>query len=107
MASGRRIPEARRGMLAAVNARRFAAVAVVVLGVAAMLGSCSGPDLPACGFPTLGETAEDGGPDPCHCAPPPSLNLQACPCLNGTPGDADVYRGCMALYRDEMDAGVD
>jgi hypothetical protein len=96
-------------MLAAVNARRFAAAAAaVVVSAAAMLGSCSGPEFPACGFPTLDEKAADGGPDPCHCDPPPSLNLQACGCLSATPQDVDVYNGCMVLYRAEMmDAGAD
>jgi hypothetical protein len=96
-------------MLAAVNALRLPAAAVAVLAATAVLGfSCSGPAIPDCGFPSPDEKAADGGPDPCHCAPPPSLNLQACPCLDGLPGDKDVYNGCMALYRAEtMDAGAD
>jgi hypothetical protein len=96
-------------MLAAVNGLRLpAAAAVAALTAAAMLGfSCSGPAIPNCAIPSLGETGADGAPDPCHCDPPPSLNLQACPCLNGSPGDIDVYNTCMFLYRGMMDAGAD
>jgi hypothetical protein len=85
-----------------------AATAVaVVLAAAALLGSsCYGPGIPDCGTPSLGEMATDGGPDPCHCDPPPSLNIQACPCLSG--GPPDEYNACMAIYRVEtMDAGAD
>ena len=97
-------------MLAAVNAPRFAAAtAAAFLAVAAMLGfSCSGPNYPACATPTLTETAADGGPDPCHCDPPPSLNILACECLTGDRGFIDAYNTCMTLYRIEMmDAGAD
>ena len=100
---------ARRGMLAAVNALRFAATAIAVLTATAVLGSaCFGPAVPDCGIPAPTETGTDGGPDPCHCDPPPSLNLGACPCLSGSPGDVDQYNSCMAVYRLEtMDAGAD
>lgn len=87
-----------------------AATAVaVVLATAAILGiSCFGPAIPDCGTPSPSEVGVDGGPDPCHCDPPPSLNLGACHCLSGTPGDLDVYNACMVLYRIEtMDAGAD
>jgi hypothetical protein len=93
-------------MLAAVNGLRFAA-ATMALAAAVLGPSCSGPDMPDCALPTLTETAVDGGPDPCHCAPPPSLNLQACPCLSGDQNYIDAYNACLALYRDEMDAGAD
>jgi hypothetical protein len=91
-------------MLATVNALRFAAI----LTATALLGSsCFGPTIPDCGIPSPSETATDGGPDPCHCDPPPSLNLGACPCLSGSPGDVDVYDSCMATYWVEtMDAGA-
>jgi hypothetical protein len=99
---------ARWGMLVAVNWLRLAAsAAAATLGTALLIVACSSPNTPACGFPTLGETAEDGGPDPCHCDPPPSLDLGACPCLSGNSQDVAVYNGCMALYRLEMDAGAD
>jgi hypothetical protein len=97
-------------MLSAVNALRLpAAAAVAVLTVAATLGfSCSGPAIPDCAIPSPSETAADGGPDPCHCDPPPSLNVGACPCLSGTPGQVDIYRSCIATYWVEvMDAGAD
>jgi hypothetical protein len=91
-----------------MNALRLpaAAVAAAVLTVAVVLGaSCSGPVLPDCGIPSPWETAADGGPDPCHCDPPPSLNWQACLCLSGTKEDVDVYNACMVTYRAEIDAG--
>ncbi len=97
-------------MLAAVNALRLPAAAVVaVLTATAVLDfSCSGQLIPDCGISSPHETAADGGPDPCHCAPPPSLNIQACPCLSGTPADMDIYESCMATYWVEtMDAGKD
>jgi len=93
-------------MLAVVHTLRCAA-AVAVLTAAALLGSCFGPTIPDCAIPSPSETATDGGPDPCHCDPPPSLNLGACPCLSGTPGDRDVYNTCMFVYRGEMDASAE
>jgi hypothetical protein len=94
-------------MLAAVNVLRFAAVAT--LTAATMVGSsCLGPAIPDCGTPSPSETGAVGGLDPCHCDPPPSLNIQACLCLSGSPGDVDEYDACMAIYRVEMmDAGAD
>jgi hypothetical protein len=76
---------------------------------AGFLGSsCNEPGLPYCNIPTLDEKGADGGPDPCHCDPPPSLNISACLCLSGTQGDVDLYNACMATYWVEvMDAGVD
>ncbi len=91
-----------------MTALRLAA-AVVALTAAGLLGiSCFGPTIPDCGAPSPNEKATDGGPDPCHCDPPPSLNLGACPCLSGSPGDVDLYNACLAIYRVEMmDAGAD
>jgi hypothetical protein len=94
-------------MLAAVNARRFAVAGAVLAAVATLGFSCSSPLVPDCGFPSLSEKAADGGPDPCHCDPPPSLNLAACPCLSGIPQEVDEYNGCMFIYRGELEAGVD
>lgn len=98
-------------MLAAVKALRFAAAAAAVtalLTAAGALGSCSnGPDYSACFIPTLGETAPDGSPDPCHCDPPPSLNITTCPCLSGTQSFVDAYNECMFVYRGETDAGAE
>ena len=99
-------------MLAAVNALRLWAAAAVAFAFApALLGSsCSGPAIPDCAIPSPGETAVDGGPDPCHCDPPPSLNVQACPCTSGNPAQMDIYESCLATYWVEinaMDAGAD
>jgi hypothetical protein len=97
-------------MLATVNALRLSAAAVVALALApALLGSsCDGPAMPDCAVPSLGETAVDGGPDPCHCDPPSSLDIQACPCLSGTPAQMDLYNACVALAQIEMkEAGAD
>lgn len=93
-------------MLAPMSALRVSAAALLT---AAVLGSsCSGQAIPDCGVPSPIETGTNGAPDPCHCAPPPSLDLQACPCLSGTPGEVDLYNVCLTLYRDEMmDAGAD
>jgi hypothetical protein len=93
-------------MLAAMNALRFAA-AIAVLNATALGFSCGPQESPPCAIPTLNEKAADGGPDPCHCAPPPSLNVLACECLSGDQGFIDAYNACMTLYRGEMDAGVD
>ena len=93
-----------------MNALRLpaAAAAAAILTAAVLGSSCYGPTIPDCGTPSPGETGTNGAPDPCHCAPPPSLNLGACPCLSGTPGEVDLYNVCLALYRLEtMDAGAD
>jgi hypothetical protein len=100
-------------MLAAMNALRLSAAAIVVLAVsaaAAALGSCSsGPEITVsiCAIPTLDEKGADGSPDPCHCNPPPSLNITTCPCLSGDPQSVDSYNACMTLYRGETDAGAE
>jgi hypothetical protein len=95
--------------MAVMNALRLSAatIAVAVILAAAAIGSCSspGPQVSICLVPTLPETAADGGPDPCHCDPPPSLDITTCPCLSGTQQDQDVYLTCMASYREEQDAG--
>jgi hypothetical protein len=93
-------------MLPAVNGLRLA-VAVVALAAAILGASCSGPNYPDCAIPTLSETAADGGADPCHCDPPPSLNLVACGCLSGSQPAIDAYNACMFLYRGMIDAGAD
>ncbi len=92
-----------------MNALHLAAATTAAVAlVAALLGtSCFGPATPDCAIPSPSETAADGGPDPCYCDPPPSLNIQACPCLSGTPADKDVYNACMVLYRGEIDAGME
>jgi hypothetical protein len=101
----------RAGIIPRVNALRLpvAAAALIALYVAAAaLGACSnGPLLSDCLIPTLGEVDADGGPDPCHCNPAPSLNITTCPCLSGGHPDKDAYLACMATYREEMmDAGA-
>jgi hypothetical protein len=94
-------------MLATVNALCLAA-AVAILAAAAALGSC-GPDqqISVCSTPTLGEKGADGGPDPCHCDPPSSLNITTCPCLSGDQQYVDAYNACIALYQLEVDAGAE
>jgi hypothetical protein len=92
-------PRPRRALRFAV-----AAAAATVLAAAVLSASCNGPEYSDCAIPTLGETAADGGPDPCHCDPPPSLNILACPCLQG---DTDVYNACLVTYWAELDAGLD
>jgi hypothetical protein len=75
------------------------AAAVAVLGTSCFPGSS-----PDCAIPTLKEKGADGGPDPCHCDPPPSLNMQACPCDQS---DIDVFNACLVTYWAEIDAGLE
>jgi hypothetical protein len=85
-----------------------AATTAAVLTAAAVLGaSCGGPNEVDCTLPTLTEMGVDGGPDPCHCDPPPSLNIVACQCLNGGQSWIDAYNACMTFYRLQMDAGAE
>jgi hypothetical protein len=96
-------------MLAAMNALRFSAATAAlaaILAAAAALGAC-GDNLTItnCVVPVPGATAADGGPDPCHCAPPPSLNVTTCGCLSGDPQEVANYQACMTLFREEEDAG--
>jgi len=90
--------------------RRFAVVTAVAaaLLIAAVLGCGDNTVyITDCGTPTLDEKAADGGPDPCHCDPPPSANFGACGCLSN-PIDQqsmDEYQTCMFLYHAEQDAG--
>jgi hypothetical protein len=91
-----------------MNALRHAAVALIFTGllVAAAIGCGDNTiQITACGTPTLSERAADGGPDPCHCDPPPSLGIMACACLLGDQQDIDAYQSCMFLYTGEEDAG--
>jgi hypothetical protein len=97
------------GYASAVPALRLPlAAALVAAMLPALFGaSCDGPAIPYCNIPSPSETSPDGAPDPCHCDPPPSLNIAACPCLSGSPGDVDIYKACMATYQVEiMDAGA-
>ncbi len=85
-----------------------AAIAIAtVLAAAAALGSCGTGQvtLSLCTTPTVDEKAADGGPDPCHCDPPPSLDITTCPCLSGSQQYVDAYNACMQLFRLEEDAG--
>ena len=93
-----------------MSARRLAAVALTftTMLVAAALGSCDNVALiTACELPTLDEKGADGGPDPCHCDPPPSAGFGACACLSDPSSQQaiDDYRSCMVLYEAEQDAG--
>jgi hypothetical protein len=96
-------------MLAAMNALRLSAAVTavaVILAVAGGLGACGpGELISICTIPTQGEVGADGGPDPCHCDPPASLNITNCGCLTGTQQDLDVFNACMATLREEQDAG--
>jgi hypothetical protein len=79
------------------NALRLSAAALALttlLAAAAALGSCSGPGVAgwACYYPAPGETGADGGPDPCHCDPPPG-QPPACECLS-TPEGTQEYNAC-------------
>jgi hypothetical protein len=97
-------------MLPAVSALRLPlAAALVATLLPALLGSsCEQQAIPDCGIPSASETTPDGSPDPCHCDPPASLNVQACPCLSGDSAQVDIYKSCMATYWVEvMDAGGD
>ncbi len=96
---------------AVMNMLRLSAAAVVVAAVliAAALGACDpGAVISVCNIPTVNERAADGGPDPCHCDPPPALNITGCPCLSDpTNQDAiDDYGQCFASFLDEEDAGL-
>jgi hypothetical protein len=95
-----------------MNALRLAAasIAAAALLVAAVLGCGNNTiTLTECAVPTLDEKAADGGPDPCHCDPPPSLNITSCNCLSdpNDPQSIDNYNVCILLYRQEQDAGGD
>jgi hypothetical protein len=86
----------------------FTVATTAAVLLAAVSGpSCSGLGVADCGTPSLIETGVDGGPDPCHCAPPPSLGFAACPCGSGSQYDIDLFTTCMALYRLELDAGAE
>jgi hypothetical protein len=92
-----------------MNALRLAVVALTFTGllVATALGCGDNVlTITACITPTLDETAADGGPDPCHCDPPPSLNLAPCGCLSGDQQDIDDYQQCIFNYNGERDSGA-
>ena len=82
-----------------------ALVAVVAPFVAALGCGDNTIELALCNTPTLDEKGVDGGPDPCHCDVPPSLNLVGCGCLSGNQQDIDTYQTCMFLFNAEKDAG--
>lgn len=89
---------------------RFAAAAAVATAalVAAALGCGDNyVVLPDCDSPTLNGKGADGGPDPCHCDPPPSSNTAACGCLSDpTDQEAiDEYNTCTLLFHEEIEAG--
>jgi len=87
-----------------MNALRLSAA---VIAVTALLAACGpGQQLSLCLTPTLDEKAADGGPDPCHCDPPASLNITNCACLSGTQQDRDAYLQCITTFREEQDAGA-
>jgi hypothetical protein len=88
-------------------ALRLTVVAIVLVAPLVALLGCGDNtiELAGCNTPTLDERGVDGGPDPCHCAPPPSLNLVGCACLSGDQQDIDDYQTCMFLFNAEKDAG--
>lgn len=83
------------------------APAAVLVAVAIGCGDNIGI-IPACNTPTVGEKGVDGGLDPCHCDPPPSLNVPPCGCLSNPmdQGSIDDYRQCITSYQLEVDAGA-
>ncbi len=94
-----------------MNTLRLAAAALALLAapvlVVAAIGCGDNVDqITDCGAPTLSEKGADGGPDPCHCDPPPSLGIMPCACLQGDQQDIDVYEACMFLFKGEEDGGV-
>jgi hypothetical protein len=92
-----------------MNALRLAAVATAAaLITAAVVGACNDViNITDCAVPTLDEKGADGGVDPCHCDPSPSLNIMACGCLSD-PTDQqsiDDYENCIFSFHGEEDAG--
>jgi hypothetical protein len=95
-----------------MHALRLAAAATVTTAalVVATLTACDNVlMLTDCNVPTLDEKGADGGPDPCHCDPPPSSNIEGCGCLSDPTdqGAIDNLNACLALVRIEEDAGDD
>jgi hypothetical protein len=94
-----------------MNALRLFFAATFTAGallLAAAIGCSNAPfNFSACNVPTLGEKGVDGGPDPCHCDPLPSLNISGCLCLSDPTdqGAIDDFRACVALFGIETDAG--
>jgi hypothetical protein len=87
----------------------FAAAIVFATVVATAIGACGPvPNFYACASPGVNERGADGGPDPCHCDPPPSSNYEACGCLSDPSDQASVqqYDECMLVYREELEGGV-
>ncbi len=100
--SSRRAPRLR---FAVALVATFAPLVAAVLGA----GACNDNvvNFTVCSTPTVNEKGADGGPDPCHCDPPPSSNVMACGCLSD-PGDQaaiDDYNECMVVFHAEQDAG--
>jgi|HubBroStandDraft_6_1064221.scaffolds.fasta_scaffold418205_2 hypothetical protein len=100
-------------MLAPVmNTLRLAAAATAATAALVVAAVGCGDNvilLPDCAIPTLDEKGADGGPDPCHCDPPPSSNIEACGCLSD-PTDQDSiddYETCTLLFHEEVEAGDD
>ncbi len=84
-----------------------AVVAGSILLAAAIVACNTVGTFTDCGSPNLDEKGVDGGPDPCHCDPPASLNIMACPCLSN-PSDQtsiDEYNSCIVLFPAEQDGG--
>jgi hypothetical protein len=75
----------------------LAALATASVLIAAGLGACSTAPLVIwqCDAPLPDEKGVDGGPDPCHCDPPPPNDL-GCECLHGTSEGALIYQLCMS-----------
>jgi hypothetical protein len=98
-------------MLRRMHALRLAAAATVATAalVAASLGSCGNlPNLYNCAAPVLNETGADGGPDPCHCDPPPSSSYAACGCLSDPTDQTSIseFNECVLVFHEEVEAGV-
>ena len=95
-----------------MHALRLAAAATVAAATlaAAVLGACDNVlEVYNCAAPVVNETGADGGPDPCHCDPPPSSDLQACGCLSDPTDTVSIseYDECILVFHEEVEAGVD
>ncbi len=92
-----------------MNALRLAAISVALTALLVMVALGCGNDVlqfTDCGTLPWDEKAADGGSDPCHCDPPPSLGIMGCACLSDPENQQaiDDYGSCEVLYRAQVDA---
>lgn len=101
----------RSGILLPMHALRLAAAATVATAalVTVSLGACDNiTEVYNCAAPLVNETGANGGPDPCHCDPPPSSSYEACGCLSDPTDQTSIseYDECILVFREEVEAGV-